>query len=243
MIVLKLGGSVVTRKDVPETVDEAALERAAAALAGRTDLVVVHGGGSFGHHHADAHGVSQTRGTRDPAAVRAVHDAMATLNGAVVDALAAADVPAVPVHPLSAASRDGGGRLSVPLEAVRRLHGEGFVPVVQADVVAHEGAGATVVSGDELVVELAAGMDADRVGLCSTVEGVYDESGAVIAEITSFAEVADALGESAETDVTGGMAAKVRALLDLDVPASVFGPDALEAFLAGDRVGTTVRGE
>ena len=70
--VLKLGGSVVTEKDDSETVDRAALERAADALAGQDDVVVVHGGGSFGHHHAARYGVSTTEGTGDPAAVREI---------------------------------------------------------------------------------------------------------------------------------------------------------------------------
>jgi isopentenyl phosphate kinase len=44
--VLKLGGSVVTEKDEPESVDEASLAAAADAVVGSggRELVVVHGG-------------------------------------------------------------------------------------------------------------------------------------------------------------------------------------------------------
>lgn len=52
LVVLKLGGSVVTDKDEPETVDEAGLAAAADAVAPLAEsrrVVVVHGGGSFGH--------------------------------------------------------------------------------------------------------------------------------------------------------------------------------------------------
>jgi isopentenyl phosphate kinase len=64
----------------------------------------------------------------------------------------------------------------------------------------------------------------------------------VIPEIRTFEEVSDALGGSEDTDVTGGMAGKVRTLLALDAPATVFGPEALSAFLAGEAVGTRVGG-
>ncbi|MFB6119673.1 MAG: isopentenyl phosphate kinase [Halobacteriaceae archaeon] len=239
--VLKLGGSVVTEKDTPETVDERALERAADALAGREDVVVVHGGGSFGHPAASEHGVSSTAGTANPAAVRDVHDAMGRLNAAVLDALQGAGVPALPVRPLSVAHRDGEGDLTLPTAAVEGMLDEGFVPVLHGDVVAHAGAGATVLSGDELVVALARRLDADRVGVCSTVPGVLDD-GDVVSEIRAWEDVADVLGESEATDVTGGMAAKVRALLDLDAAASVFGLDDLDAFLDGAAVGTLVDG-
>lgn len=239
--VLKLGGSVVTRKDDPETVDEATLGRSAAAVAATDDdLVVVHGGGSFGHHHAADHGVSSTDGTGDAAAVRAIHGAMKRLNAAVVGALADAGSPAVPVHPFSAAVRNRDGELGLPTRQVATMLAEGFVPVLHGDVVVQDGVGATVLSGDELVVELAAELGADRVGVCSAVPGVYDADGDVIDHIGSFEAVADALGGSDATDVTGGMAAKVRQLLALDAPAYVFDVDGLEEFVAGGTPGTKI---
>jgi isopentenyl phosphate kinase len=243
--VLKLGGSVLTHKDEPETVDETALAQcvdAIAAAAGEDPLVLVHGGGSFGHYHAERHGVSTTTGTRDATAVVTIHDAMGRLNATVVDALAERDIPGVPVAPLSLARRDAAGELHLPAEPVATLLADGFVPVLYGDVIAHASEGATVLSGDDIVVALARALAADRVGVCSTVPGVLDADGAVVPRIERFADVAAILGESDATDVTGGMAGKVRALLGLDVPASVFGPDDIAAFLAGERPGTTVDG-
>ncbi|PSQ43274.1 acetylglutamate kinase [Halobacteriales archaeon QS_9_68_42] len=238
--VLKLGGSVVTEKDDPETVDRVALERAAGALADRDDIVLVHGGGSFGHHHAAKYGVSTTQSTADPAAIRAIHGAMKRLNAAVVEALAEADVPALPVHPMSTADRDGSGDLTLPTGQVETMLEEGFVPVLHGDGVVHAGKGATVLSGDELVVVTAEALAADRVGVCSAVEGVYDDDGSVIDRIESFESAAGTLGGSDATDVSGGMAGKVRALLGLDAPAHVFDLDCLEAFLDGDEPGTRI---
>ncbi|SDF68100.1 isopentenyl phosphate kinase [Halorientalis regularis] len=242
-VVVKLGGSVVTEKDEPETLDEAAIERAARAVASADEeVVVVHGGGSFGHHYATRHGVSRTDGTADALAVREIHGAMKRLNDAMVEALADAGVTAVPVHPLSAGARDGEGQLDLPTGQVRTMLGEGFVPVLHGDVVAHVGAGATIVSGDELVVALATGVDADRVGLCSAVPGVLDADDDVIDRIDAFEDVAAVLGGSDAADVTGGMAAKVRTLLDLDTPASIFALADLRSFFEGERPGTLVAG-
>ncbi|WP_232685893.1 isopentenyl phosphate kinase [Halobacterium zhouii] len=249
--VLKLGGSVVTEKDEPETVADERLANLADAIGDAVaadgasdstvdDLVVVHGGGSFGHPNAAEHGVSSTEGTQDPTAVREIAGAMERLNDAVVSALAGADVPAVPVHPFSAGHRDRDGDLTFPTGQIATMLAEGFVPVLHGDVLAHAGAGATIVSGDELVVRLAGDLAADRVGLCSTVPGVLDENDDVIPEIAAYEDVASVLGGSDATDVTGGMAAKVRALLALDAPAHVFGPDALTAFLAGEPAGTRI---
>lgn len=247
-VVVKLGGSLITEKDRPETLDDAALDAACGALAsaladGAVErLVVVHGGGSFGHHHASEHGVSTTTGTADADAVMDIHGAMTELNRAVLDRLHERDVPAVPVHPLSLSARPDGADadLDLPLASTATLLDEGFVPVLHGDGVATAGSGVTVVSGDELVVELAAGLGARRVGVCSTVPGVLDGDGAVLPSIGSFDAVADALGASDATDVSGGMAAKVRELLALDAPAYVFGADGLHPFLHGADAGTRI---
>lgn len=239
--VLKLGGSVVTRKAEPETVDRANLATLADAVAGHDGaLVLVHGGGSFGHHHASQRGVSTDDGTRDASDARAIHAAMVDLNDAVVGALADRAVPALPVQPLSAASRDESGDLTLPPGPVETMLGEDYVPVLHGDVVSHAGTGVTVVSGDELVVHLATALDADRVGLCSAVPGVLDADGDVVSRVEAFDDVADALGGSDATDVTGGMAAKVRRLLALDVPAHVFGVEETAAFLDGADPGTRI---
>jgi|APHM01.1.fsa_nt_gi isopentenyl phosphate kinase (EC 2.7.4.-) len=264
LTILKLGGSVITDKDNPETVDDTALDSVVAAIAdsgvtgseagvavddtaGSTGgdaagLIVVHGGGSFGHVHAAEHGVSTTEGSHDPVAVTAIHGAMKQLNSVVVDRLQATGVPAVPIHPLSAVARDANAGLSLPTAAIDGLRAEGFVPVLHGDVIAHSGAGVTVLSGDELVTGLAERLDASRVGLCSTVPGVLDGNDNVIETITEFESVAAALGDSESTDVSGGMAGKVRELLDLGAPAHIFGPEAVADFLAGDDVGTLIDG-
>ena len=247
-VVVKLGGSLITEKNRPETLDGASLSAAADAISealadGDVDrLVVVHGGGSFGHHHASEHGVSTTAGTHDAGAVMDVHGAMTTLNRFVLSRLHERDVPAVPVHPLSLSARPDGtdGPLDLPTGSTATLLAEGFVPVLHGDGVATAGGGVTVVSGDELVVELASGLGATRVGVCSTVAGVLDGDDAVIPRIDAFDDVADVLGESDATDVSGGMAGKVDELLGLDAPAHVFGLDGLREFLAGGDPGTRI---
>ncbi|MFB6132793.1 MAG: isopentenyl phosphate kinase [Halanaeroarchaeum sp.] len=240
--ILKLGGSVVTAKDRRETVDDSSIARAASAIAeaGPERLVVVHGGGSFGHPIATNRAVNSEVGTDDAADVRAIHETMGRLLRHVTDALSDGGVPAVPVRPFSAGYRTAGGTVELYTEAVSTMVNEGFVPVLHGDVFVTDGGGATIVSGDELVVALGEAMAADRIGLCSTVPGVLDENGDVVSSIERYEDVDRILGESEATDVTGGMAGKVRALLDADVSASIFGLDDLGDFLAGEGVGTRV---
>jgi len=239
--VLKLGGSVVTDKTSPETVDHDSLDQATAAISeGADQLIVVHGGGSFGHYHASEHGMTTTAGTQDATGVTDVHDAMRRLNDAVVSALQAAGVNAVPVHPFSIAHRDSNATLHLPVDSLQTMLGEGFVPVLHGDVVSHLDHGATILSGDELVASLVKSLAATRVGLCSDVPGVLDDGGSVIERIEHIEEVASFLGGSEATDVTGGMTTKVRELLALEAPAYVFDIDGLAEFLHGNPAGTCI---
>lgn len=239
--VIKLGGSVITEKDQPETVDREALDRATAAVSKTNGpLVLVHGGGSFGHHYAAEYGVSTTVGTEDTSEIRSIHSAMKRLNTEVIDSLVAANVPAVPVHPFSAGDRDTDGRLRLDTGPVSTMIDAGFVPVLHGDVVADASKGATIVSGDELVVSLATALAAPRVGVCSSVPGVFDEDDRILDRIESLDDVASAVGESDTTDVSGGMAGKVRELLVLDAPAYIFDIEGLESFVGGGTPGTRV---
>ncbi|MFB6266942.1 MAG: isopentenyl phosphate kinase [Halodesulfurarchaeum sp.] len=241
-VVLKLGGSLITQKDERETVDTDALTEAGRIIseAEVPELVVVHGAGSFGHYHADSFGVSKGSGTRNTEAIRQIHDAMGRLNKAVLDYLNDHGLPAIPVRPLSTGYRPEADAVWLATDQVEAMLEEGFLPVLHGDVFTTRGAGATIVSGDELVVSLAESLDADRIGLCSGVPGVLDADGAVIDRIETFDDAAAVLGESEETDVTGGMAEKVRTLLGTDVPASIFDLEGLPAFLAAESPGTRI---
>ncbi len=239
-VVLKLGGSLLTAKGSHEQVDQDRLAAVVAEIATDrpAELVLVHGGGSFGHPAAAEHGVSRTEGTRDPTAIADISRAMERLNHAVIDALIDANVPAVAATTSSFAWVDDGVR--VDTGAIRSWLEEGFVPVARGDIAARHGDGAAILSGDDLAVALAQSLKADRLGLCSNVPGVLDEEGNVIDEIERYEAIADAIGTSDVTDVTGGMGTKIRAVLDSGVTGAIFGQDSIPAFLAGELPGTRV---
>lgn len=241
-IVLKVGGSLITDKTGAEVVDHDQLSRVCTILSEHApaNCILVHGGGSFGHHAANAHNVSTTTGTRDPAAIRDVMHAMDRLRGTVVDELQEAGVPAVPVPTRALATKDQDGDVTLAPHVVAQALAEDFIPVLHGDIVIHTQHGATILSGDTLAIALARALDCERIGLCAAVPGVLDAQGEVVPAITSFADVAPLFSETRGTDVSGGMAAKVQALLGVEVPGAIFGIEALASFLNGELPGTQV---
>ncbi len=239
--ILKLGGSVITEKDQEQTVDEPALASVVDAIeeTSTEGLVLVHGGGSFGHPVANRHGVSVSDGTRDPIAIQSIHEAMQTLNDRVVSALGRAGIPAVGIQPFSMTIQRDDGVTLAPLSIEAMLE-EGFIPVLHGDVMLSAGEGVVILSGDDLVVALASELSASRAGLCTEVGGVLDDTGEIVPAIEDIDALEAELGDAGATDVSGGMARKVRLLDTLDIPASIFGLSGLSAFLAGGTPGTTI---
>jgi len=86
-VVLKLGGSVITEKAKPLTPNLKAVKRLAEEISDAkvTSLVVVHGGGSFGHPVASMYKIAE--GFADKGQLvgfSKTHEAMVSLNKIVV---------------------------------------------------------------------------------------------------------------------------------------------------------------
>ncbi|MEN6342361.1 MAG: isopentenyl phosphate kinase [Methanospirillum sp.] len=242
-VLLKLGGSVVTEKRRGGTIDRLAISAIADALA-EVDFagVVVHGAGSCGHPEAHRYGLASGADRSTRTGIPVTHEAVASLNRAVVTELRAAGLDAVGIHPLAACTAEDGRIASFEAEPLRLLLDLGCVPVLHGDVVMDRRRGACIVSGDQLIGYLAPQLGLSRVGLVTDVPGVLDPTGAVVPRISRTGAIDLALGASNATDVTGGMSGKIAELFqlaDMGIASHVFGSDRLADFLAGRPHGGT----
>ena len=222
-VIVKLGGSLLTRKREVESLRPKVLARMARELAtaSGTPLVVLHGAGSFGHPGATRFALARapatdrerTERTRGASIVSAE---VRRLHLAVLRALVAAGVSAWSVPP-SATARNREGRLESLEEApYADALGRGVVPVAFGDVVPDERWGFSILSADTLAVELARRLRARRVVFASDVEGVLEGPAggkrSVVPELST--ELLGRLRPGAgAVDVTGGIRAKVTAML------------------------------
>ncbi|HEY4690105.1 MAG TPA: isopentenyl phosphate kinase [Anaerolineae bacterium] len=225
-VFLKLGGSIITDKTQVEHARVDVIGRLArevrAALAARPELRLVlgHGSGSFGHVAARRHGTRE--GAHDAAGwfgFAEVAASAARLNQIVADIFVEERVPVVSLPP-SASARCEDGRLAWLDTAVLHSHlKNGLVPMVHGDVALDSVRGATIVSTEDVFAYLADEIEVDWVLLAGEVAGVFADAsltGEVVPLITpgTFAQLAPGLGGSHGADVTGGMAAKVRQMID-----------------------------
>ena len=223
-IFLKLGGSLITDKRQYETIRETVLQRVATEIKAARDanremsLVLGHGSGSFGHAHAKKHGTRHGVSTAEEwQGFADVSDSALRLNRAVVQALVRNGVPAISLSPSASAKVENGRIISMSVEPIKDALQAGLVPVLHGDVAFDRARGGTILSTEEVMSYLAPFMRPSRLLLAGETDGVYDQAKEIIPEISrdNFEEIKPALGGSAGDDVTGGMATKVRDMLNL----------------------------
>ena len=223
MLLVKLGGSVVTEKARLRTPRRAAIRRLATELASvRQPLLVVHGAGSYGHILASRHRLKEGGSTsaKRAAAARVQAD-VRELDRLVVDALNRAGFAAVPIAPSVVLTLDDGGVSSMDLTPFLEFSSLGFTPVTFGDIVRDLRRGFSVCSGDLLMLELARAFRPDRAIFAADVDGLFNadpkrRSKAGLLETVSPADLGKIEFSSARrTDVTGSIEGKVRRMFEI----------------------------
>lgn len=254
VIVLKIGGSVVTDKSRAATPRPEEIRRIAAEIRDGlpSKLALVHGAGSFGHHQAREFGLKEGLNARSIRGILPTHNAVRELSDMIVGGLYDNGVYAAPVHPLSSCVLRNGRIGHMPLDVIDSMLASGIVPVLHGDVVVDTARGIDVLSGDQLVTYLAKALGAKTVGIGTNVDGVYTKDFKIIRAITpsNLDEIRESLAGSGGVDVTGGMLGKVMELVELanaGIPSFVFNaerPGNVMRFLKGENIeGTLIRGD
>ncbi|HSH01994.1 MAG TPA: isopentenyl phosphate kinase [Anaerolineae bacterium] len=224
LIFLKLGGSLITDKKSIETARGAVIVRLAHEIHQALDanpnfrLILGHGSGSYGHvaaaKHNTRHGVATKLQWHGFAAVS---DAALRLNRIIVDALLMSGVPAMTISPSASAQCHNGQLESMSITSVQAALQAGIVPVIHGDVAFDTVRGGTIISTEEVMSYLAPHLQPKWLLLAGETEGVLGPDGHCLDKITpqTYTDIAPALQGSAGTDVTGGMASKVIAMLNL----------------------------
>lgn len=250
LIILKIGGSVITEKGAISRAREAEIDRISHEIAAfRKDsdskLILIHGAGSFGHPQAMKYRLSEGF---DAEGLYLTHASVKVLNSKVVDSLNNSGAHALPVHPLSSCLLENGKIIDFQLGQIRVMLENGIIPVLHGDVVMDRIKGASVLSGDRIIPFLAIALKASQIGAGSDVDGVLDEKDVIIRKITpySFADIKNNIKGSRSTDVTGGMLGKVSELLELaniGISSRIFNASKkgmVSRFLFGEDAGTLI---
>jgi isopentenyl phosphate kinase len=221
---LKLGGSLITEKTGLEALRLPVLNRLAGEIAqawqnGRQiRLLLGHGSGSFGHVPAARYGTRQ--GVKSAAQWLGFAEVSASalrLNRFVTEALLAHDLPAISLQPAASAVCEDGHVTGLAVDPIIAALEAGLLPVIHGDVAFVSVRGGTIISTEEIMTYLVAGLRPTWLLLAGETGGVLDADKQLVPVISqaNYRQLQSAIGRSRGTDVTGGMGSKVRTMLDL----------------------------
>jgi len=268
IVLLKLGGSLITDKDIPYTPRLDKLTDLAKEIKTVLDsspnllLILGHGSGSFGHVAARKYGtrdgVKTSPQTPLPEGKRnywkgfaEVRFQAAELNRYVMESLFNAGVPAIPFPPSSSMVSNDRKVIHHNILAIRRALDVYLLPVVYGDVAFDEKLGGTILSTEDVFTFLVEQFSPSRILLAGIEAAVWEDFPARTRlvkqiQLSDYEKMRAGIGGSASTDVTGGMKAKVEEMLELiqknkGLTVQIFSAEEsgfLTRALRGENVGT-----
>ncbi len=239
LALIKLGGSVVTFKDRPLAANTDAIENISKVLAALdTPMILVHGGGSFGHYWSVQYDMHTKPGHYDPHGVSVVHESMIALNQIIVNSLIRAGLNPYGVPPSVFAADHT--PLAARIKQIYSMAKARVTPLTFGDVVHSEGSKYSILSGDSLMTMLAKALRPSRVIFAIDVDGIYRDvrTRDLLSEINASSNNVR-FSKGAVGDVTGGMQRKVTEAFKI----ASYGMDVLMVSgLRPERIAEAVRG-
>lgn len=197
MILIKLGGSVVTYKSSdsapPFRWKESSLHyrvrdkeiRAVSKVIRQhpeEKFILVHGGGTHGHRTVNRWRMGVAKG-KECIKIWEVKWRMLQLTERIVHIMGEEKMPVVSVSPSDIMELDGRSIVNMNVNPIRNLIENGCIPILRGDLANDLKNGWAVVSGDEIMVELARkGAEGDippvdSAVMCLDIDGFYERLG------------------------------------------------------------------
>ncbi|MBO5653911.1 MAG: isopentenyl phosphate kinase family protein [Candidatus Methanomethylophilaceae archaeon] len=220
MILIKLGGSVITDKREYRRFNRDIVARLCSEIkeSGK-EVIVVHGAGSFGHVLAKKHSLNSGFVNEDqiPAVAQVCYD-VRELNSMIIKELNDAGIPSISMPPGSCfmmcdrtISLEGG-------DVIRSMVDKGLMPVLFGDVVQDKELGFAICSGDQIMERLSEIYDFERIIFVSDIDGLFDDDpkdnpNAKLFEYVNIDTLESVRAGSTVDDVTGGVYEKMMSML------------------------------
>jgi len=238
-VFLKLGGSLITDKSQAMTPQLEVIQRladeiaSAISLSPGMQLLIGHGSGSFGHDVADRYQThSGGTGRAYWQGFSEVWQAARALNQIVVQAFGRANLPVIVFPPSAIVTTKNRQVISWDTQPIQGALTHGLIPVVYGDVVFDTELGGTILSTEDLFQHLARSLHPQQILIAGLDQGVYfdpNKPEETIPLITpqNLEDIRPVLSPSRAVDVTGGMLAKVEAMValvkeDPDLKVNIF---------------------
>ena len=223
MIILKIGGSVITDKSKKETFKQKTMDEISEVLAKtKKEFIIVHGAGSFGHILAKRYDLNSGYKNYDQIkGFSLTHEKVQQLNSMVLKSLQKKSIPAVSISPHSILRLNNHELEKMNVEVFEEYIEKNFVPVTFGDVVLDKKLGFSICSGDLLIQILSKYFKPDKVVFAIDEDGLFtanpkiDKKAKLIQE-TNLEKLKNiSTKKDLHADVTGGMQGKINTIKNI----------------------------
>lgn len=207
MILIKLGGSIITNKDRPLSPRTTTVQKIAQHLKKiKEPIVIVHGGGSFGHYWSVKYDMHTKPAKYDLHGVSIVKNSMVELNKIILDCLAKARLNPYCLPPTD--FMFGNKPIPTKIKEVKKIAESGLIPVTFGDALWYGNKKSYILSGDRIMSIFAKVLRPRLSVFVLNVDGLYSDlkTKDLIYEMKGN----DVSINDIPMDVTGGMKRKVQ---------------------------------
>jgi isopentenyl-diphosphate delta-isomerase len=239
VILIKLGGSLLTDKKEPFSLREQVCKNIINQIVNaQKKLILVHGGGSFGHPLAEKYKINQ--GINDQIndqliGLAKTHEAMTQLNSFVVNEFLKHDYPTIPLQPSSIFIKNTGELSLINSGVVKSLLDLNIMPVLYGDILIESDNNFRILSGDEIILKLCenlSDLSIKKVIFAMDKDGLFirkshEDKSYKLADKLSLGELDNiclANLNDKKIDVTGGINKKldnIKKICQLGIPVQV----------------------
>ncbi|MGI9567133.1 MAG: isopentenyl phosphate kinase [Nitrosopumilus sp.] len=212
MILIKLGGSIITNKEKPLSARKKAIDNMSKNLKKINEpVVIIHGGGSYGHYWSVKYDMHTKERKYDLRGVSVIKNSMIELNKIILDSFLKNQL-----NPYSLPPTDfmiGNKPIAKKIKEIEKISKSGLIPVTYGDALWFGQNKTYILSGDKIMTHLANILKPRLCIFALNEDGLYSDlkSKKVINE---FKSENPSIVEN-KMDVTGGMTRKVQEALKI----------------------------
>ena len=206
MILIKLGGSVITNKEKPLSVRRKTIDNLAKSLKKIDEsMIIVHGGGSYGHYWSVKYDMHTKEKKYDLRGVAIIKNSMIELNKIVLDSMLKNKLNPYCLPPTDFML--GNKPISKKVKEIEKIAKSGLIPVTYGDALWYGQKKTYILSGDKIMTHLAKILKPRLSIFVLNEDGLYSDlkSKKLIYELRGKRP---SISEN-KMDVTGGMSRKV----------------------------------
>jgi isopentenyl phosphate kinase len=206
MILIKLGGSIITNKEKPLSARKKTIDNLAKSLKKiQEPIIIVHGGGSYGHYWSVKYDMHTKERKYDLRGVSIVKNSMIELNKIILDSFLKNKLNPYCLPPTDFMT--GNKPITKKVKEIEKISKSGLIPVTFGDALWYGQNKTYILSGDKIMTHLAKILKPKLCIFALNEDGVYSD-------LKSKKLIRELKGENPtisenKMDVTGGMTRKI----------------------------------